>query len=120
MIKIKSSGVNLAKLHPVLLAALVTASEIFRTVARVDCIVTSGDDGVHRDGSLHYQGLALDLRSKHVSLRAEKTRIRQMLRDAFPGLRVILEKEGLEQEHFHLEWNPAHQEFDAPPRGEIA
>lgn len=69
-------------------------------------IVTSGLDGKHSQGSLHYKGLALDVRTHHIP-NEEKDfyaeRIRKILGDNYD---VILEdRDGL-NEHLHIEWDP--------------
>ena len=58
-------------LPPVLNLAVVMA-ECF-AVEGAQCIITSGTDGKHSANSLHYSGLALDFRTRHVSVeRAQK------------------------------------------------
>lgn len=56
-------GVSLAGLKPEALAGMMLADEVFKAAA-IDCVVTSGTEGKHSPGSLHYVGLAFDLRSR--------------------------------------------------------
>lgn len=58
-------GVSLTGLEKPLLTALHVAKEIFDDYG-VDCVVTSANDGAHKSGSLHYLGLAFDLRTRHL------------------------------------------------------
>jgi hypothetical protein len=71
-----------------------------------EMIVTAGVDGKHMDGSLHYKGLAMDVRTHNVP-RAELpillAEVRGFLGDEFD---VILEGEGTDNEHLHAEYDP--------------
>lgn len=69
--------------------------------------VTSGTDGVHSANSSHYDGLALDFRTKDIdninTKRAMVEEVRDILgRDYF----VLFEDEGLPNEHLHIEYRP--------------
>ncbi len=57
------TGVRIAGLRPEILLAVVAAERVC-AVMGVDCVVTACVDGVHKSGSLHYCGLAVDLRSR--------------------------------------------------------
>jgi hypothetical protein len=86
--------------QPEILLGLVILERLFARY-RVDLVVTSLLDGEHMPGSLHYKGLAADVRSREVdvTLRA------QLLREA----RVALGPDFdfiLESDHFHLEFDP--------------
>ena len=65
------------------------------------CVCTSGIDGKHMEGSLHYKALAVDLRSRHVAA------------DALP--KIVYELRGrlgkdydviIEGDHIHAEYDP--------------
>lgn len=70
-------------------------------------VVTSGNDGKHMAGSLHYKDLAIDLRTGHAWEKPLMTQAEaQALRDELDrrlgvGYDVVLEKD-----HVHCEWDP--------------
>jgi hypothetical protein len=67
------------------------------------CIITCGTEG-HPEDDPHPKGFALDFRSKHIKDSATKQAILQELRQTLgPVYTVILENEGLAQEHFHIQ-----------------
>jgi hypothetical protein len=94
-------GVSLEKLTPQMAVAYTIASFIFQEKAGVPCVITSGDDSKHGPNSLHYEGKALDLRTKHLGP-AEVHPVFVALRDALgPAFDVVLE-----EDHLHLEYDP--------------
>lgn len=71
-------------------------------------IITSGVDGEHRDNSLHYVGLAVDLRTRDLTP-TEISRLVLALRNRLNGSKgnnrpyqVVVEPT-----HIHLEYDPA-------------
>jgi hypothetical protein len=64
MLRVKP-GVSLSKLVPQMVLAAVVVDQEYAKLG-VDCWITSGDDGEHRTGSLHYVGKALDFRTRHI------------------------------------------------------
>jgi hypothetical protein len=72
----------------------------------VEAIITSGTDGTHSPNSLHYKGLALDWRTRHLeggSTGAEAGIVRRQIAAALgPKYDVVLE-----QTHIHVEYDPA-------------
>lgn len=94
-------GVSLNGLDPIVYYHLTAIDAIHRVVVHRDAIITSGTEGKHMQGSLHYRGRALDLRTRDLSPSK-----REELRDALerglgPGWDVILEST-----HIHVEWDP--------------
>lgn len=60
-------------------------------------------DGKHKQGSLHYKGLAVDIRSKHIA-DAQKDSVLASIKLALgPDYDVLLEARGEVNEHFHVE-----------------
>jgi hypothetical protein len=65
------------------------------------CVITSGREGQHKDGSKHYLGKALDFRTRHVpahELQALVDDIRIMLGADYDTI--------LESTHLHIEYDP--------------
>lgn len=81
---------------------MIVASDIF-AAENLKAVVTSATSGVHGVGSLHYLGLAFDLRTKDLSLVTAqylKDKIKAALGDEFD---VILETN---PPHLHVEYDP--------------
>jgi len=92
-------GVRVAGLRPEILLAVVIAERVCAEMG-VDCVVTACVDGVHQAGSLHYCGLAVDLRSRDFrpgDLDKAIARIRQCLGADYDVV--------LENEHVHVEFD---------------
>lgn len=108
MLLFKNKGINTDEVKPAVWYALGVASEILDKEADVDAIVTSMNDGVHKIGSRHYSGEAVDLRSKHISNSVVKERVYNALFKALAkeGFDVLLEGKGSTNEHFHIEYDP--------------
>lgn len=58
-------GVSLRNLNCSMYVALFVCNSIFDQYG-YKMVVTSTKEGIHKQGSLHYQGLAVDLRTRHV------------------------------------------------------
>lgn len=66
-----------------------------------EAIITSGIDGKHSVGSLHYAGAALDFRTRELSSENQqkvRDEIKERLGDDFDVI--------LESNHLHVEWQP--------------
>ena len=69
--------------------------------------VTAGKDGKHMVGSKHYEGDALDIRTKNFPSRASKEAFALALRlELGPAYQVIFEAAGTPDEHLHVEFDP--------------
>jgi len=93
-------GVRVAGMRPEILFAIIAAERVCAEMG-VDCVVTACVDGVHQAGSLHYCGLAVDLRSRNFRPGdADKAiaRIKQCLGADYDVV--------LENDHLHLEYQP--------------
>jgi len=97
-------GVIFKSLRPEIYLILPTLSAIFAHFKR-DCVITSANDGKHKDGSLHYKDLALDLRSKHLLDLDEKNALKNALSERL-GIkyRVLFENIGTDNEHYHIQF----------------
>ena len=66
-----------------------------------ECVITSGSDGQHMKGSLHYKGLALDFRKRNVPI-VMRPKLLKAIRQALgPDFDVVDEKD-----HIHTEFDP--------------
>lgn len=67
---------------------------------------TSINDGKHSANSLHYSGMAVDMRSKHLT-QEESRKVFFALRNDLGGdYDVLLEAENTDNEHLHIEYDP--------------
>jgi hypothetical protein len=98
------AGVKLKGLAPEALLGMVVAEQAYKA-AGIEMTITSVMDGVHKEGSKHYDGMAFDLRTKATGLAA---RLYQSVREALAGAGydVILEDLGGDNEHIHVEFDP--------------
>lgn len=91
------------KLHPAIaMAVVVVAVNEIMTEYETDCVITSGIEGEHSRGSLHYVGLAIDFRGNSV-VPAVRQAIIKELRDALgDDFDVIESNHGA----IHIEYQP--------------
>ena len=73
----------------------------------MDTVITSGRDGTHKAGSLHYRDRALDFRTKTLAPADKRRLVAAVKKRLGPAYDVILEGEGTANEHLHVEWDPA-------------
>ena len=93
-------GADMRGLHPKIQDALLTVAWVYGKLD-LKLTFTSGIDGDHSTGSLHYTGRAVDLRTRHVSQQI-KLKIADMLRVELGwGYEVVVEST-----HIHIEWDP--------------
>lgn len=74
---------------------------------KAEMLITSGRDGKHKDGSLHYYDRALDFRTKHLTDRQKTALAATVAKRLGPDYDVILESRGKANEHLHVEHDPA-------------
>lgn len=105
MISIKE-GVKLEGLTPEILLGLSIVEKVFEKYG-IEVVITEATGGDHQQGSLHYQGKALDIRSKHIFEYALKEKILEKCRQKLGvSFDMILEGFGEDREHFHVEFDP--------------
>lgn len=97
MISLKE-GVRVHGLKPELVLALMVAEQVFANHGS-DLIITSVVDGKHSRESIHYIGMAVDLRIWHLGSPEEATNdLQKALGEDFDVV--------LESDHIHLEYQP--------------
>lgn len=94
------AGVDLSGVRPEMIYALLVADGVFASFGK-DLIVTSVGDGKHGRGSLHYVGLAVDLRRNHLT-DAEAGQIRDQTSKCLGRQYDVV----LEETHLHIEFQP--------------
>lgn len=93
-------GVRVRGVQPEILLGLAMLEREFDALGH-ELVVTSLLDGTHKRGSLHYEGLAADIRRRDLS--AQECEL--ILRDGRRRLGECFELL-LESDHFHLELSP--------------
>jgi len=99
MIQIKA-GAQVNGIRPEILLALMVVNEVYANHG-ILCVITEGTGSKHGIGSLHYVGLAVDLRTRDMpgTLQVQVTDIiRERLGKQYD---VVLEKD-----HIHIEFQP--------------
>ena len=100
--KIKD-GADLKGLSQMMRIVLVVAEELWESNGQ-ELVVTSGLDGVHSAGSLHYYGLAVDLRIRYFKDKATQQAIanelQRLLRVHNRYYQVVLHRS-----HIHVEYD---------------
>lgn len=89
-------GVIWTDIHPKIEQVLHGVDAVYQKFG-VEAVITSGRDGKHMEGSLHYQGKAFDLRTWHV------------IEEVAKQLRTYLGKDYdviVEKDHIHCEYDP--------------
>ena len=64
-------------------------------------VITSAHDGTHMRKSLHYEGLALDLRTRYFRDKEDKIKFAQELRDRLGDDYDVV----VERDHIHVEFD---------------
>jgi hypothetical protein len=99
------NDVELLFLDPHIVLADVIIASIFAENG-YDCQITSGTEGQHMAGSLHYIGKAHDFMTHHVSRITLPNLVKEVV-DALPGYVVLLEDLDLPNEHMHVQFSPS-------------
>lgn len=102
------SGVDLRGLKPQMAIAYTILYGIFHRHVSLPCVITSASDGTHGPNSLHYNGLALDIRTRHVM----ETMLPLIHRDAKNELGEQFDVV-LEADHLHVEYDVKEPAKDA-------
>lgn len=108
MIRTKDNSVHLAVLTPALFRIFECLFIINNRKIEIypeDFVITSINDSTsHSAKSKHYQNLAIDMRSKNFKGKESKYAFRDQITSMLgPKFFVLLENEGRENEHFHIQ-----------------
>lgn len=94
-------GVEFDSMHSALLAILPEVDEIFLKRAGRRAIITSAREGKHKVGSKHYQGRAIDLRTRDLTGPTVQEIVADLKRRFDDFFDIVLEST-----HIHLEYDP--------------
>lgn len=93
-------GVNLDGVSWRMFFAAIAAEKVYQKFG-AELVITAGVDGKHMEGSLHYKGLALDLRT--FNLKGYETQVAEELRKELGDDYDVV----LEGDHIHCEYDPS-------------
>jgi hypothetical protein len=97
-------------------SALLLAARILPDLPSEGLVITSGTDGQHSANSRHYVGEALDVRSKtFASIGARAAFMGSLQQLLGPQFSVLLEDEGTENSHFHIQVRKGHRFDETQP-----
>ncbi len=93
-------GVNLSGLSPEMVLAAVIMGHVYTKFGH-DCVITSANDSTHMAQSLHYEGKALDFRTRDIAPGAVEKIVETAKLWLGKQYDVVLEKD-----HVHVEFDP--------------
>lgn len=94
-------GVRVFGMRPELMLVAVIAEPIWKKYGDKELVITSVMEGQHKRGSYHYQGSAIDLRTRNFS-EENKEKVADALRRALGDDYVVI----LEIDHLHVHFQP--------------
>lgn len=93
-------SVDLNGIKPEIMWGGIVVASVYERLG-YDCVVTSVNDGSHSRGSLHYVGMAMDFRIRHVP-EEQHQQLRDLIDESLgPQYDVVLEST-----HIHVEYQP--------------
>ena len=102
-------GVSLEGLVPQMAVALLVAKEEYSRIG-AELTITSANDSKHREGSDHYLGRAVDLRTRDLYLGHNKQDLALDIAGRLgPQFICLFEGAGTPNQHIHLAWRPKNE-----------
>ncbi len=95
-------GVNISGLRPEILLAWDIVDQIYELHDIKYCWMTSGLDSNHSWGSLHFSGLAIDIRIHNIPSNIDRKAIVSIIKDYIGNQYDVI----LESDHIHIEFQP--------------
>ena len=99
-------GVRLLGVHHLALHAAYVADQIWMAAGAPETVITSGSEGTHSEGSSHYRGFAIDLRTNTIATAKIKGAVAALQKALGADYYLLLEGEGTANFHLHCEWRP--------------
>ena len=99
-IKSGDRGAKVNGIQPEMVLAFLIASSLYDNYV-VKCVMTEATGGKHSEGSLHYVGLAIDLRTRDMTEKMAEVIVKKVKEALGDQYDVVLEKD-----HIHIEFQP--------------
>jgi hypothetical protein len=93
-------GVTLKGLQPEILVGVMIVKDVLDKY-KLDFVITAGLDGQHKEGSKHYIGQAVDIRSRNIESKLIPTIVRECKLALGRDFDLVQE-----DTHLHLEFDP--------------
>ena len=97
---ILKEGVDVNGLTPEALIILLVAENLWKKYGE-ELVVTAGLDGKHMEGSKHYEGNAVDLRTRYFNVATQKVVTKELRKRLGKQYDVVMHKT-----HIHAEYDP--------------
>ena len=95
-------GVSIRGLSPQMAVAFTIMKGIYDKIGiGVDCVITAGCDGKHKNKSRHYSGDALDFRTRNINKQYINVIVDKIKKALGAEFNVVLHKT-----HLHVEYDP--------------
>jgi len=91
--------VRLRSLCACMVPALIICCDFFNSIKK-EIIITSGNEGIHKKGSKHYDGEAFDIRTYHLS-KSEISQFQSYFRKRCDSCFDLV----IEKDHAHIEYD---------------
>jgi LysM repeat protein len=108
-VAVKSSGVDIGSLDPAMAPVIRAVAVAAERLGLPQPVITSGNDGRHSRGSLHYADRALDFRGNNITDAQGRALANEVRRMLGTGYDVIFETfpGNPANDHLHIEFDPA-------------
>ena len=93
-------GAKVNGIRPEMVLAYAMIQPIFKKLG-IDCVITEATGATHNEGSLHYVGLAIDIRNRDIPVDIQawlQVKLQNILGSQYEVL--------LESDHYHIEFQP--------------
>lgn len=99
----KKKGVQLSRLSKEVKDLLPTIERAWAQIVKTTFVITSGQDGVHKNNSLHYSGFAIDIRTRDANPENVSLFVSYCRRLFSKSVQFVIESD-----HLHLEFDELH------------
>lgn len=106
-VAVKNTAVKISNLHSAMGPVIVAVAGAAKALGLPQPVITSGNDSGHKQGSLHFQGRALDFRGNNIAIsqgQALRTEVLRRVGEDYDVLFEIFANKA--NNHLHVEFDP--------------